>query len=258
VDSYTIGGGIAAFVAPLIYLALTTLVCLSPEVTHLLLALLWILFPIAYKAMDGLSDKIRQKSHPTSHTEVPYSPLEVDKDEVQSKLLRADMTTLVWKSQVPFMALFTSNFSAQLLVGGVVTTLAFDKTPVAPRSQYIFYMLALGFGDFLGRSYLGILSTCGVQSKFRIKKNMDSRTWKFIFTCMHGICLVVSAFFKVLPCFCCSSGKRLRFWSSFCQQFPQRWRRTDSVREKVLSRTHDWSSMVGKHSRGFDWLGYRS
>ncbi|KAK2560259.1 hypothetical protein P5673_017247 [Acropora cervicornis] len=171
--------------------ALTTLVCLSPEVTHLLLALLWILFPIAYKAMDGLSDKIRQKSHPTSHTEVPYSPLEVDKDEVQSKLLRADMTTLVWKSQVPFMALFTSNFSAQLLVGGVVTTLAFDKTPVAPRSQYIFYMLALGFGDFLGRSYLGILSTCGVQSKFRIKKNMDSRTWKFIFTCMH---VLVSAF----------------------------------------------------------------
>ena len=153
-----------------IFTGLTTLVCLSPEVTHLLLALLWILFPIAYKAMEGLSDKIRDKSHPTSYTEVPYSPLEVDNDEVQSKLLCADMTRLVWKSQVPFMALFTSCFSKQLLVGGVVTTLAFDKTSVAPRNQYIFYMLALGLGDLLGRSYLGILSMCRIESKFRIQK----------------------------------------------------------------------------------------
>ena len=81
-----------------LFAGLTTLVCLSPEVTHLLLALLWILFPIAYKGMDGLSDKIREKSHPTSHTEVPYGPIEVNNDEVQSKLLCADMTRLAWKS----------------------------------------------------------------------------------------------------------------------------------------------------------------
>ena len=120
------------------FAGLTTLVCLSPEVTHLLLALLWILFPIAYKGMDGLSDKICDKSHPTSYTEVPYSPIEAENDEVQPKLLCADMTRLVWKSQVPFMALFTSSFSKHLLVGGVVTTLAFDSTSVAPRNQYLF------------------------------------------------------------------------------------------------------------------------
>ena len=170
-----------------IFSGLTTLVCLSPEVTHLLLALLWILFPIAYKAMEGLSDKIRDKSHPTSHTEVPYSPLEVDNDEVQSKLLCADMTRLLWKSQVPFMALFTSCFSKQLLVGGVVTTLAFDKTSVAPRNQYIFYMLALGLGDLLGRSYLGILSMCRIESKFRIQK-----TWILAF---GNLFLLVSMIF---------------------------------------------------------------
>ena len=65
-----------------LFAGLTTLVCLSPEVTHLLLALLWILFPIAYKGMDGLSDKIREKSHPTSHTEVPYSPIEIGRAHV--------------------------------------------------------------------------------------------------------------------------------------------------------------------------------
>ncbi|XP_015749046.1 PREDICTED: battenin-like isoform X1 [Acropora digitifera] len=189
VDSYTIGGGIATFAAPLIYLGLTTLVCLSPEVTILLVALSWILFPIAYKGMDGLSDKIREKSHPTSHTEVPYNLIEADGDdsESESKLLCADMTRLVWKSQVPFMALFTSSFSKQLLVGGVVTTLAFDKTPVTPRNQYIFYMLALGLGDLLGRSYLGILSMCCIESKFKIKK-----TWILAF---GNLFLLVSMIF---------------------------------------------------------------
>ncbi|XP_044181812.1 uncharacterized protein LOC122947084 isoform X2 [Acropora millepora] len=187
VDSYIIGGGIATFVAPLMYLGLTTLVCLSPQVTHLLLALLWILFPIAYKGMDGLSDKIRDKSHQTSYTEVPYSPIEAEDDEVQSKLSCADMTRLVWKSQVPFIALFTSSFSKQLLVGGVVTTLAFEKTSVAPRNQYLFYMLALGCGDILGRAYLGILSTCGIENKFRIQK-----TWILAF---GNLCLLVGMIF---------------------------------------------------------------
>ena len=144
--------------------------CLSPEVTHLLLALLWILFPIVYKGIDNLSDKIREKSHPTRHTGVPYRRIEADNGDVQSKLLCADMTHLVWKLQVPFMALFTSNFSKQLLVGGVVTTLAFDNTSVAPRNQYLFYMSALGCGDLLGRAYLGILSFCEIEHKLRIQK----------------------------------------------------------------------------------------
>ena len=157
--------------------------CLSPEVTHLLLALLWILFPIAYKGMDGLGDKIRDKLHPTSYTEVPYSPIEADNDEVKSKLLCADMTRLAWKSQVPFIALFTSRLSKQLLVGGVVTTLAFAKTSLAPRNQYLSYMLALGFGDLLGRAHLGILSMCGIESTFRMQK-----TWIPAF---GNICLLV-------------------------------------------------------------------
>ena len=186
------------------FAGLTTLVCLSPEVTHLLLVLLWILFPIAYKGIDGLSDKIREKSHPTSYTEVPYSPIEEDNDEAQSKLLCTDMTRLVWKSQVPFMALFTSSFSKQLLVGGVVTTLAFGNTFVAPRNQYLFYMLALGLGDLLGRAYLGILSMCGIESKFRIQEtwilalgnlfllvSMVFVSWFRLFSSFYAVCAAV-------------------------------------------------------------------
>ena len=68
------------------------------------------------------------------------------------------------------MVLFTSSFSKQLVVGGVVTTLAFDSTSVAPRNQYLSYMLALGCGDLFGRAYLGILSLCTIENKFRIQK----------------------------------------------------------------------------------------
>ena len=161
--------------------------CLSPEVAHLLFALLWIIFPIAYKAISNLSDKIHEKSHPSWHKEVTYSPIEADYDEHQSKLSWADMTRLVWKSQVPFMALFTSGFSKQLIVGGVVTTLAFDSTSLAPRNQYLLYMLALGCGELLGRAYLGILSLSTIENKFRIKK-----TWIFA---SGNFCLLVSMVF---------------------------------------------------------------
>ena len=169
------------------FAGLTTLVCLSPAVAHLLLALLWIIFPIAYKAINNLSDKSREKSHPSWHTEVTYSPIEADYDEVQSKLSWADMTRLVWKSQAAFMALFTSSFSKQLIVGGVATTLAFDSTSVAPRNQYLLYMLALGCGDLLGRAYLGILSLCTIENKFRIQK-----TW---ILALGSFCLLVSMVF---------------------------------------------------------------
>ena len=169
------------------FAGLTTLVCLPPAVAHLLLALLWIIFPIAYKAINNLSDKSREKSHPSWHTEVPYSPIDADYDEFQSKLSWADMTRLVWKSQVPFQAMFTGNFSKQLIVGGVVTTLAFDSTSVAPRNQYLLYMLALGCGDLLGRAYLEILSLCTIENKFRIQK-----TW---ILALGNFCLLVSMVF---------------------------------------------------------------
>ena len=171
--------------------------CLSPEVTHLLLALLWILFPIAYKGIDNLNDKIREKSHPTMHTGVAYRPIEADDGDVQSKLLCVDMTRLVWKSQVPFMAMFTSSFSKQLLVGGVVTTLAFDNTSVAPRNQYLFYMLALGCGDLLGRAYLGILSLCEIEHKFRVQK-----TWILTFVnVIFLFSMVFVSWFRLFSCF---------------------------------------------------------
>ena len=179
------------------FAGLTSLVCLSPEVAHLLIALLWILFPLAYKGMDGLSDKIRDKSHPTSYKEVPYSPIEADNNEVQSKISCADMTRLVWKSLVPFMALFTSSFSKQLIVGGVVTTLAFDNTSVAPRNQYLFYMLALGFGDLFGRAYLGILSMCCIESKFRIQKTWILALGNFILL----ISMVFVSWFRLFSSF---------------------------------------------------------
>ena len=147
------------------------LVCLSPEVSYLLIAVLWILFPIAYLAIDDLSNKIHEKFHPTSFIEVPYKRIESNtSDELPSKLSCVEMSWLVWKTQASCLALFSSNFSKHLLVNSVATTLAFTNTFLAPRNQYLFYMLALGIGDLFGRSYLGLLSLCGIENNFKIRE----------------------------------------------------------------------------------------
>ncbi|XP_068736092.1 battenin-like isoform X1 [Montipora capricornis] len=187
VDSFTTGTGVGSFLAPLSYLGLTMLACLSPEVSYLLIAVLWILFPIAYLAMDDLSNRIHEKFHPTSFTEVPYKQVESNtNDELPSKLSCVEMSWLVWETLVPFLALFSSNFSKQLLVNSVATTLAFSNTSVAPRNQYIFYMLALGTGDVLGRSYLGLLSLCGIEKKFTTRK-----TWILAFANVSLVIVMV-------------------------------------------------------------------
>ena len=147
----------------ILFSGLTMLLCLSPEVSNLVIAILWILFPIAYLAMDDLSNRIHEKFHPTSFIEVPYIRIESNtSDELPSKLSCVEMSWLVWKTQASFLALFASNFSKQLLVNSVATTLAFTNTSLAPRNQYLFYMLALGTGDFFGRSYIGLFSLCGI------------------------------------------------------------------------------------------------
>lgn len=198
VDSFPIGNGLATFLAPLSYLGLTMLLCLSPEVSNLVIAILWILFPIAYLALDDLSNRIHEKFHPTSFIEVPYKRIESNtSDELPSKLSCVEMSWLVWKTQASSLALFSSNFSKQLLVNSVATTLAFTNTSLAPRNQYLFYMLALGTGDFFGRSYIGLFSLCGIENKLKIRK-----TWILAFANVSlVIFMVFVAWFRLFSYF---------------------------------------------------------
>ena len=80
------------------------------------------------------------------------------------------MLFLTWKIQKLFIPLFVGMFCKNLLLSGIVTTIAFTNIPITPRNQYLLYTLAYGTGELLSRSYLGYLSLCAIEDKFVFKK----------------------------------------------------------------------------------------
>ena len=148
------------------------LVCLSPHISLLLVTSLWILLPISYSAMEEPSNINHPNPNPKSFKEIPYSPLKSNSsdDASETRFTTVQILSLLWQTEPLFIGLFVSNFCKQLLVTGVMTTMAFSNDSVAPRNQYLLYVLASGAGDLLGRPYLGYLSKCGIADKFAIRK----------------------------------------------------------------------------------------
>ena len=173
------------------------LACVSPEVALLLLSSLWILFPIACCTIVRESSA-NAPSHPTSYKEIPYRPVESSPNNTpETKLSHKDMLWLVWKMAVLFIALLTSNISKMLLVTAVVTTIAFNNVPISPRNQYLFYLLASGTGDILGRLYLMCFSLRGKEDKFTVRK-----TWILTFVNVSVLIFMVSvSWFRILTSF---------------------------------------------------------
>ncbi|XP_078373961.1 uncharacterized protein LOC144657491 [Oculina patagonica] len=171
INSYALGSGISFLAAPLFYTGLTMLACLSPQVSLLLLTVLWILLPISYSVMEEPRNSNHPNPHPTSFKEIPYSPVVSNSSNTsESRLSCNEMLSLVWQTQPLFIGLFVSCFCKTLLVSGVMTTIAFPNIPVTPRNQYLLYVLASGAGDILGRPYLGFLPFCGIEDKFTVRK----------------------------------------------------------------------------------------
>ena len=150
---------------------LTMLLCLSPHLSLLLVTTLWILLPISYIAMEEPRNINNPSLNPKSFKEIPYSPLESNSsDASKTRLSIIEMLSLLWQTAPLFIGMFVSTFCKQLLVSGVMTTMAFSDDSVTPRNQYLLYVLASGAGDLLGRPYLGYLSYCGIEDNFTIRK----------------------------------------------------------------------------------------
>ena len=147
------------------------LVCLSPQLSLLLVTALWILLPISYIAMEEPRNSNHPNPNPKSFKEIPYSPIKANfSDASKTRLSIIEMLSLLWQTEPLFIGMFLSSFCKQLLVSSVMTTLAFSDDSVTPRNQYLLYVLASGTGELLGRSYLGLLSYCGIEDKFTIRK----------------------------------------------------------------------------------------
>ena len=174
------------------------LACLSPEVSLLLVTALWISFPMCYIAIEERDSRFHPNPQPTSYKEIPYSPVESDdSDAPESKLSCNQMLTLVWQTLPLYTVLFVSNFCKQLLLSGVVTTIAFANAPVTPRNQYLLYVLASGVDEILGRPYLGYLSVCRIEDKCIV-----SKTWILASVNVSILFFMVFAsWFRILPHF---------------------------------------------------------
>ena len=147
------------------------LACLSPQVSLLLITALWILLPISYIAIEDPSNRNHPSPHPTSYKEIPYSPLKSYYGNTsESSLSVSEMLPLVWQTLPPFIGLYVSNVCKQLLISGVMTTIAFSNVPFTPRNQYLLYVFASGVGDLLGRPYLCYVSRCGIEDKCTFRK----------------------------------------------------------------------------------------
>jgi len=123
--------------------------------------------------MEEPSNSNHPNHNPKSFKEIPYSPLNESNssaDDSRTRLSVIEMLSLLWQTEPLFIGLFISNFSKQLLVSGVMTTMAFPNDSVTPRNQYLLYVLASGTGDLIGRPYLGYLCYCGIADKFAIRK----------------------------------------------------------------------------------------
>ena len=156
----------------LLFTGMTMVLCLSPQISLLLVTILWILLPISYIVMEKPSNSDHSNPNPKSFKEIPYSPLESNSsdDASETRFTIIEMLSLLWQTEPLFIGLFVSNFCKQLLVSGVMTTMAFANDSVAPRNQYLLYVLASGTGDLLGRPYLCYLSSCRIADKFAIRK----------------------------------------------------------------------------------------
>ena len=154
------------------FTGMTMVICLSPQISLLLVTALWILLPISYIVMEKPSKNDHPNPNPKSYKEIPYSPLKSNSsdDASETRFTIIEMLSLLWQTEPLFIGLFVSNFCKQLLVTGVMTTMAFSNDSVAPRNQYLLYVLASGTGDVLGRPHLFYLSNCGIADKVAIRK----------------------------------------------------------------------------------------
>lgn len=233
------------------------LACWSPNSSLLLLSVLWILLPISYLLIKDWSNC---SHNPASYKEVRYISFESDSNQESggSKLSRKDMLFLTWKIQKLFIPLLVGMFCKNLLLSGVVTTIAFTNIPITPRNQYLLYTLAYGTGELLSRPYLGYLSLCAIEDKFVFKKTWIPALLQ-VFVTMF---MVFDSWFRLIPelylALALVTLNNFLLGILYVNSFLNAGEGAPRGRKKVLSGIFSWCSMVVKHCCIADFPEYRT
>lgn len=174
---------------------MTTWLCVSSRTTVLTLLCLPPLIPTFYCLMEK-----KQNNEPDTKTtnfkEIPYSPLNPTSTDYQQHLSCWQKLLVIRENSILFISAFIGFFCEYLCIQSIITTLAFPNAPFSPRDHYQYYVLALWFGELLGRSYGLIVSTFLCCSSIPA---YTKHTWIFTsFIVASLLLLVFGAWFRFL------------------------------------------------------------
>lgn len=182
---------------------MTTWLCVSPNITLLIMAAMLLLLFVCYSLMDK---KHLPNPSATNYQNVPYVPL-ARSDNVQETGSTGsnDQQSLTWqekasalKRMLPHVApLYFAWFSEYLIIQAVVTTIAFPNAPFRPRDHYQYYIFTFLSGEVAGRSYLVVVSLIRPDMVPRLK---TQRLWILsAIEVSHLLFFVLASWYRFLP-----------------------------------------------------------
>ena len=145
---------------------MTTWFCVSSEKTTVAVAFLVVLNLVFYALME------RKHNRSTSRTSrcncfsgAQYEKVQENKDEDKEQtgpsppLLTTVEKLRAIKQICPTVLCVVISWMSEFLVTqGVITTYAFPNSPFPPRDHYQYYITLFLLGEFIGRSYLALIS----------------------------------------------------------------------------------------------------
>ena len=184
---------------------MTTWFCVSSETTTLTVAGFVVLYLVFYWLMERKhSDSTSRDPRRKEFNYVQYEKVqetestENEQDSPTPPLLtRAEKLQAIKQILPTILCVVISWMSEFLVTQGVVTTYAFPNSPFPPRDHYQYYITLFLLGEFIGRSYLALVSL--IKQEF-LPKVMVRKLW--ILTIIEVSILVFclfAAWYRFLP-----------------------------------------------------------
>ena len=183
---------------------MTTWLCVTPETTTLTIAGVVLLYIVFYALMNRKHTAAQSRKSEQAFTEIHYEKLGVteklENDEynpTSPTLTRAEKLGTIRQILPTVLCVVISWSSEFLVMQAVLTTYAFPNSPFPPRDHYQYYITLFLLGEFIGRSYLAVISIV----KFEILPKLMIRIlWvpTVIEVCILVFCLF-AAWYRFLP-----------------------------------------------------------
>ena len=173
---------------------MTTVICVSPQTTVLLIS--WI--PLSIFLCYALIEKRDYAPAPghDSYQDIAYTSLPQENAPTEENSTTwSEKQALIVQNFHLVVAFFVGYFSEFLTLNGVVTTLAFPNSPFDPRNHFVYYACVFMIGECIGRSYISFLAFINLQYALVITK-----TW-ILSVILFGLLnlLTLASWYRFLP-----------------------------------------------------------